>query len=90
MFELPIEVKALLAFLVTQGIKALLGLFGADLAGKWAAVVAALVAAVLVFAEGLLALASPEVQDIIVKGLTLLAGILGAFGIHKTYAAIRG
>jgi len=88
MFELPIEVKALLAFLVTQGIKALLGLFGADLAGKWAAVVAALVAAVLVFAEGLLA--SPEVQDIIVKVLTLLAGILGAFGIHKTYAAIRG
>ena len=90
MFQLPIEVKALLAFLVTQGIKSLLAFFGKDLAGTWAAIVAALVAAVLVFAEGLLALASPEVQDIVVKVLTLLAGILGAFGIHKTYAAIRG
>jgi len=90
MFQLPIEVKALLAFLVTQGIKSLLAFFGKDLAGTWAAIVAALVAAVLVFAEGLLALASPEVQDIIVKVLTLIAGILGAFGIHKTYAAIRG
>jgi len=90
MFQLPIEVKALLAFLVTQGIKSLLAFFGKDLAGTWAAIVAALVAAVLVFAEGLLAIASPEVQDIVVKVLTLLAGILGAFGIHKTYAAIRG
>jgi len=89
-FELPIEVKALLTFLITQGLKALLGLFGADLAGKWAAVVAALVAAVLFFAEGLLATIDPATRDIIVKVLTLLVGILGAFGIHKTYAAIRG
>ena len=90
MFELPIEVKMLLTFLITQGLKALLGLFGPDLAGKWAAVVAALVAAVLFFAEGLLAVIDPATRDIIVKVLTLLVGILGAFGIHKTYAAIRG
>lgn len=81
MFQLPETAKTLLAFLITNGIKALLGLFDIELAGKAAAIVASLVAAILFFIEGILA-GVPEAQEIVVQVLSLIAMILSAFGIH--------
>ena len=82
MFEFSPEVAALLTFLLTNGIKALFGLFGVEVAGKWAAVVAALVGAVLFFGQGIVGGLEPGVREIVVQVLNALVVILGAFGVH--------
>ena len=89
MFALPPEVKALLAYLITQGLKAFLALFGKDISGVFAAIVAAFVAAFLLFAEGVIGALPPDVQNIVVVALNALVAILGAFGVHYTYQGLK-
>lgn len=89
MFQLPVEAKALLTYLITNGIKALLGLFGVGLEGKLAAIVASVVAAILFFLEGILA-QFPESQEIVVQVLSLVAMVLSAFGIHYSVKSVAG
>ena len=85
---LPGTVIVFIGFLVTQGLKALLNLFGKDFSGKWAAFVAVVVASVVVFLEGLLGLVPPDMEPIFTSALQLIAMILGMFGFHYTYKNI--
>ena len=89
MFSLPEEIKVLVAFLVTQGVKAVANLFGKDIGGVGAAGVAVLVGAIVFFAEGLLALVSPEKQEVVQSALALVALLLSSFGTHYTYKGIN-
>ena len=59
--EMPVEIKGLLSYLITQGLKALWNLFGKDFGGGAAAFAAIVIGAILFFFEGLLALI-PEDQ----------------------------
>ena len=88
MFTLPEEIKVLVAFVVMQGVKAVVKLFGKDLGGKGAAAVAVLVGAIVVFAEGLLGLVSAEKQEAVQQGLSFVAVILAMFGTHYTVKSI--
>jgi hypothetical protein len=88
MFALPEEIKVLVAFLVTQGVKAVANLFGKDIGGIGAAGVAVLVGSIVFFAEGLLALVSPEKQEVVQSALALVALLLSSFGTHYTYKSI--
>ena len=85
MFALPEEIKVLVAFLVTQGVKAVANLFGKDISGMGAAAVAVLVGSVVFFAEGLLGLVSPDKQEVVQSALALVALLLSSFGTHYTY-----
>jgi len=87
MIALPNELKILITFLITQGIKAVFGLFSKDLSGVGAAITAILVGAVIVFIEGVLNL-FPESQEIVSAVLGFLAVVLGSFGTHYTYRNI--
>ena len=88
MFALPEEIKVLVAFLVTQGVKAVANLFGKDIGGMGAAGVAVLVGSIVFFAEGLLSLVSPEKQEVVQAGMALVALLLSSFGTHYTYKNI--
>ena len=88
MFEFPIEIVALLTFLLTQGIKALLGLFDKDMSGMTAAIVAVAVGSLLFFMAGVIGIFPVEIQESIVAGLGLIGVILSGFGIHYTYKGI--
>lgn len=85
---LPIEIKALLTYLLTQGIKALLALFGKDVSGWASAFTAVAVGAVLFFIEGLLALVPEAYAESVNAGLAFIVVILGSFGTHYTYKNI--
>ena len=89
MFALPEEIKVLVAFLVTQGVKAVANLFGKDIGGVGAAAVAVLVGSIIFFAEGLLGLVSPEKQEVVQSALALVALLLSSFGTHYTYKGIN-
>jgi len=88
MLSLPIEIKALLTYLITQGIKALLALFGKDMAGVAAAVAAVAVGAIIFFIDGVLALVPVEYVDSVGAFLALVVSLLSAFGIHYSYKNI--
>ena len=88
MLVLPIEVKALLTYLITQGVKAFLSLFGKDISGGASAITAVVVGSVLFFIEGILELVPAEFIPVAESGLALLAVILGSFGTHYTYKNI--
>ena len=88
MLSLPIEIKALLTYLITQGIKALLALFGKDMAGVAAAVAAVAVGAIVFFIDGMLALVPVEYVDSVGAFLALVVSLLSAFGIHYSYKNI--
>ena len=90
MFELPIEIKGLLTFLITQGLKAFFNLIGQDFDKAGAALVALVVGSVVFFIEGLLALVPPESLPLVEAIIGLLVALLSAFGIHYTYAKVRG
>ncbi len=90
MFELPIEVKAALGFLLTNGIKSIVELFGGNLGGKGAAVVAVLVGALLFFGEGTIALLDPDKQEVVVAGLNFVVLVFGMFGVHRTGKMLAG
>ena len=85
---LPIEIKALLTFLITQGAKALVGLFGKDFGGMASAITAVVIGSALFFADGLLALVPVDYQDTIGAALALIVSLLSAFGVHYTYKNI--
>ena len=88
MFVFPVEIVALLTFLLTQGIKALLGLFNKDMSGMTSAVVAVAVGSILFFLAGIVGIFPVEIQESIVAGLSLVGVILSGFGIHYTYKGI--
>ena len=94
MYELPVEVIGLLTigvgFLVAQGVKGILAVFGKDLGGKAAAFTAVAVAALIFFIEGVIGVFPPESQEAIAKGIQALALVLGMFGTHKTYKGLSG
>ena len=85
---LPIEIKALLTYLITQGAKALLGLFDKDFSGAAAAITAVVIGSILFFLDGILALVPAEYQDAVGAALALIVSLLSAFGIHYTYKNI--
>jgi len=88
MLSLPIEIKALLTYLITQGIKALLALFGKDIEGVAAAVAAVVVGSAVFFIDGMLALVPVEYVDSVGAFLALVVSLLSAFGVHYTYRNI--
>ena len=88
MIGLPIEIKGLLTFLITQGAKALVGLFGKDFSGVAAAITAVVIGSILFFVDGLLALVPVEYQDSVGAVLALIVSLLSAFGVHYTYKNI--
>lgn len=88
--ELPIEIKGLLSYLITQGLKALWNLFGKDFSGGAAAFAAVLVGAVLFFLEGLLGLIPDAQVELVNAVLGLIVLVLSSFGIHYTYRNLRG
>ena len=88
MLSLPLEIKGLLTFLITQGVKAFLALFGKDMSGVTAAVVAVIVGSTVFFIDGVLALVPVEYVDSVGAFLTLLVSLLSAFGIHYSYKNI--
>jgi hypothetical protein len=92
MFEIPADLRvaigAGLTFLFTQGLKALANLLGFDIAGWTSAVVAALVGAVLVFLDGIVALIPPELQPVASAIFGLIVVVLGSFGVHYTYKGV--
>lgn len=94
MFELPIEIVGLITigvgFLVTQGVKGALALFGIDLSGKAAALTAVLVGVVVLFVQGIVGMFPPETQEMVATVLGALTLILGMFGAHKTMKSLAG
>lgn len=86
--EVPLELQALIAmgigYLVTQGLKSLSKLLGADLSGWGAAITASVVTSAIYFLSALLSAIPAAAQPSVAIGLTLLVSILGAFGVHAT------
>jgi hypothetical protein len=85
--KMPEDLKAILAgfigMLVTEGLKALGDLLHIDLSGNAAAVTAAIVTAIVFFADVLLAKIPPEFEGVTNSILLLLVAILSAYGIHR-------
>lgn len=90
MLSLPIEIKALLTYLITQGVKALLALFGKDMSGMTSAVAAVVIGSVIFFIDGVLALVPAEYVDSVGAFLALVVSLLSAFGVHYSYKNITG
>ena len=88
MITLPLEIKIFLTFLITQGIKSVAKLFGKDIGGTGAAVVAVIVGAIVYFVEGILALVSADNVELYSSALALIALVLGSYGTHYTYKSI--
>ena len=88
MFALPVELKvaigSVLTMVVTAGLKAVANLFGKDFAGVWAALVAVIVASLLFFLDGLVAMIPVEYQDVAAGLFGLIITVLSAFGLHYT------
>jgi hypothetical protein len=91
---LPNDLKLILtpfvAFLVTEGLKALGALFHIDLSGHAATVTAAVAAALFLFADSLLALIPAQFEPFAEGLLTFLYVILSAYGIHRTAVRFGG
>ena len=85
---LPLELKAALTYFTTQGIKAVLGLFGKDMAGMTAAITAVIVGTLLFFIEGAIALVPVEYADTVGAFLALLVSLLSAFGLHYSVKSV--
>lgn len=85
MIDLPVEIKGLITFLVTQGLKALANLFGFDFEGWVSALVAIVAGAIIFFIEGVLGLVPVEQQPLVSAIIALVVSLLSAFGIHYTY-----
>jgi hypothetical protein len=91
---LPNDLKLILtpfvAFLVTEGLKALGALFHIDLSGHAATVTAAVAAALFLFADSLLAQIPAQFEPFAEGLLTFLVVILSAYGIHRTAVRFGG
>ena len=82
--------NSLIVFLVTAGVKSLSLLLGKDLNG-YAAALAALVVAVVVFgANTLLASLDAATRNQVIAFLTFLAGLFGAMGFHSVVKKFSG
>ena len=92
--QLPNELKLIIApfitLLVTEGLKALGALFGVDLSGRAAAVSAAVVASVFVFADMLLAKVPAGAEPLVAGALDFLVVIMSAYGIHRQLVRFGG
>ena len=90
---IPDDFKVILAagvgWIVTEGLKALGALFKIDLSGKAAAVTAALVTAIVFFANELLAKIPAQYDPVVSSIFALLVAVLGAYGIHRQFALAR-
>ena len=88
LIQVPVELQALLVvaltYLVTEGLKIVSGWFHGDLSGAASVIAAGLVAAVLGFANALLALIPPEFEPIANAVMQLLIVLLSAMGVHRT------
>jgi hypothetical protein len=92
--QLPNELKLILtpfvAFLVTEGLKAIGGLFHLDLSGYAAAATAAVAGALFLFIDNVLATVPPAAEPFVNGLLTFLYVILSAYGIHRTAVRFGG
>ena len=82
--NLQLLLLAAVTFLVTEGLKALGGVFKLDLSGAAAAITAAVVGLVLLVANGFLGQIPPEYAETVRVVMDLIVAIFGAFGLHKT------
>ena len=89
LIELPEPLKALLliavTFVVTQLLKLLGDAIKVDLSGYTAQIASAVVAAVLVVANALLAKIPLEYEPIVTAVLNLVVVLLGSWGSYKLY-----
>lgn len=85
-------ITALVSFVVIQGVKELMLLFGVDLSGVSAGVISAVVVAIVALLNGLLfqipANLVPFAEEL-QKLLDLLIAALGPFGIYRVYRGIK-
>lgn len=85
-------ITALVSFVVIQGIKELMVLFGVDLSGTAAGVTAAVVVVIITLLNGLLvqipANLVPFAEEV-QKLLDLLIAALGPFGLFRVYRGIK-
>ena len=87
MITLPPEIRVLLVFLLTAGLKEVANLFGQEPYGKLTAFVAALVAAAVVFVDSALAALPADWQPGVAAALSIVATLLSAFGLNRTIKA---
>ena len=73
-----------MTFLVTEGLKALGGIFKIDVSGVGSVVVAAIVGVLLLLVNGWLALIPADYVEIAKSVMSLLVVVLSSFGVHKT------
>lgn len=89
LIQIPDEIKALLAvivtMLVTEALKAIGAKLGIDLSGYSAQITAALVGSVLVLANALLMKVPAEFAPIVQSLFGLLVVVLGSFGAYKVF-----
>lgn len=85
-------ITALVTFLVMQGVKEFLTLFGVDLSGVAAGLITAIVAVIVAGLNGILfqipagwVPLAEELQRL----LDLLLGVLGPFGLFRIYRGIK-
>ena len=85
--EIKVALSSLIGFLVTEGLKALFP--NVDIAPFVKVISAAVFTALVMFADGLLALVPPEYQSVVAGVLGLIVALLGAFGIHGVFKKTR-
>lgn len=78
-------VMIVVTFLVVQGLKALSQMFGQDLSGIAAAVVAVIMGAILFLLNTLFALVAPAWRPVVEASVLIAIIGLGAFGAHYVY-----
>lgn len=85
-------ITAVATFVVIQGVKEVMLVFGVDLSGVSAGVVSAIVVVIVTLLNGLLiqipANLVPFAEEL-QKLLDLLIGALGPFGLYRTYKGIK-
>lgn len=89
LIQLPDELKALLAVLVTMAVTEILKMIGqslnVDLSGYSAQVTASIVGSVLVLVNALLTNVPAELAPIMQSLLGLIVVVLGSFGAYKVF-----
>lgn len=85
--EIKLALSSLIAMVVTEGVKALFKKEIPELAKLLTAVV---FTGIISLSEGLLALVPVEYQGAVSSVLALVVSLLGAFGLHRIYKAVRG
>ena len=88
MLTIPPELRPVLVFLLTAGLKDLFALFGTEISGKTTAFTAALVAAAMTFLDSALAALPVDWQPAVTAILTIAAALLSAFGLQRTLKKI--